>query len=123
MVPPNTAPMAWCPRHTPSSGIRPPSSRITCIVMPASSGRPGPGEIEMAECAGVQPAPRRLELLDDFHRPHFRRTGYRAGGKARHERVEAIAIVGEPAFDDRGEVLHVRKPLDAHQLRHPHRSV
>ena len=31
--------------HTPKIGVFFPSSRMTAIVMPASSGRPGPGEI------------------------------------------------------------------------------
>ena len=44
-------------------------------------------------------------------------------GKARHERVEPIAIVGELAFDDRRQVHDVREALEAHELRHAHRPV
>ena len=39
--------MPWCPRHTPSTGTLTPNRRITSTEMPASSGRPGPGEITM----------------------------------------------------------------------------
>ena len=50
------------------------------------------GEVEIADGAGVEPAARRLELPDDLHRPHLRRARHGAGRKARHERVEPIAI-------------------------------
>ena len=48
--PPNAAPIAWWPRHTPSTGTASPKRRMTSSVSPASSGRPGPGEI--TTCVG-----------------------------------------------------------------------
>ncbi len=45
--PPNTAPIAWWPRQTPRIGVDWPSRRMTLIVTPACSGRPGPGEMTM----------------------------------------------------------------------------
>ena len=44
-------------------------------------------------------------------------------GKQDDQRVDAIAIVGEPPFDDRGQVHHVREALEPHELRHAHRAV
>src|SRR6476620_4980259 len=38
-APPNTAPIAWWPRHTPRIGVVSPRRRITPIVTPARSGR------------------------------------------------------------------------------------
>ena len=44
MLPPKTWPIAWWPRHTPSTGMpRSANARIAAQMMPASSGRPGPG--------------------------------------------------------------------------------
>ncbi len=48
MFAPNAYPMAWWPRHTPRIGTSPANARITSIMHPASSGRPGPGDKMMA---------------------------------------------------------------------------
>ena len=45
-----TTPIAWWPRQTPRTGVAGPNCLITSTEIPASSGRPGPGEIRM--CAG-----------------------------------------------------------------------
>ena len=45
--PPKAWPIPWCPRQTPSTGTRRPNWRMTSTVIPASSGRPGPGEMTM----------------------------------------------------------------------------
>jgi GMP synthase-like glutamine amidotransferase len=37
--------MLWWPRHTPSTGVLPANASIIASELPASSGRPGPGEI------------------------------------------------------------------------------
>jgi len=43
-TPPQTAPIAWCPRHTPSSGTPFSAARwITAMLDPARCGVPGPG--------------------------------------------------------------------------------
>src|SRR6185437_15533067 len=39
--------MAWCPRQTPRIGTRPEKRLISSSDIPASAGRPGPGEIRM----------------------------------------------------------------------------
>ena len=48
------------------------------------------GEVEVADDAAVQPAPGRLQLVDDLHRPRLRRPGQRAGREAGRHRVEAV---------------------------------
>ena len=45
--PPKAAPIAWCPRQTPSTGTLPENFFTTAIVIPASSGVHGPGESRM----------------------------------------------------------------------------
>jgi hypothetical protein len=48
--PPKCCTMLWCPKHTPSTGILPAKAPIIASELPASSGRPGPGEI--TRCVG-----------------------------------------------------------------------
>ena len=43
--PPKASTIAWWPRQTPSVGTRGPSRRTISTDAPASSGRPGPGEM------------------------------------------------------------------------------
>ena len=40
--------MHWWPRQTPRIGTRPAKVSITSMLIPADSGRPGPGEMTMA---------------------------------------------------------------------------
>ena len=58
---------------------------------------------------------------EDLHRPDLRRAGHRAGREAGHQRVEMIAILGQPAVDRRHQVHDVRVALERHVLRHAHR--
>jgi hypothetical protein len=53
-APPNAMPIPWWPRQTPSRGTLGPKRRMTSTEIPASSGRPGPGEMTM--CVGCRPA-------------------------------------------------------------------
>jgi len=46
--PPKACPIAWCPRHTPSTGILPAAAAIRSRQMPASFGVHGPGESTIA---------------------------------------------------------------------------
>ena len=78
------------------------------------------GEVEVADRAAVEPAPRRLERADDLHRADLRRARERAGRKRRDERVEPIAAFGELALDARHQVHDVRVALERHELRHAH---
>ena len=48
------------------------------------------GEVEVADRTAVDPAPDRLELLDQLHGPHLRRAGQRAGREGGGEHVEAV---------------------------------
>jgi hypothetical protein len=43
-LPPSAAPMAWWPRHTPSSGSLPVKCWMASTQMPASAGLQGPGD-------------------------------------------------------------------------------
>jgi len=43
-LPPNAAPIAWCPRHTPRIGRRPAWASMAGTHTPASAGEHGPGE-------------------------------------------------------------------------------
>ena len=78
-------------------------------------------EVDVADGAGVDVAARRLELRQDLHRADLRRARHRAGRKARHERVEMVAFLGEAPIDGRHEVHDVRVPLERHVLRHADR--
>src|SRR4029077_10537476 len=80
-------------------------------------------EVDVAHSPGIQAAPGRLELFDDLHRANLRCARDRARGKARHERVEPVAIVGELALNDRGQVHDMREPLETHELRDAYGSV
>ena len=61
-VPPNTSPMHWCPRQTPSTGVpRSPKYRATSLEIPAFAGFDGPGE--MTTFSG-------LHLCDVLNRRH-----------------------------------------------------
>ena len=37
--------MHWCPRQTPSTGVRPAKRRTISVEIPAPAGLPGPGEM------------------------------------------------------------------------------
>ncbi len=56
---------------------------------------------EVADAAAVGPALGLFQLVDDLHRPHFRRARQRAGGKARHQRVDGVVFRIERADDGR----------------------
>src|SRR6185369_12847991 len=53
-------------------------------------GRHGAVRPDPAERPGVRPAPRRLELAQDLHRPDLRCARDRAAGERRPEEVERI---------------------------------
>src|SRR6266478_1506499 len=54
---------------------------------------------EVADSASVQPTAHGLQLIDDLHRPYFRRTDERARRKRRCEQVERIAPRRQLAVD------------------------
>src|SRR5882724_10127479 len=64
-LPPNTSTMAWCPRHTPSTGMRPANARTMSMDTPASYGVPGPGE--MRGCERLRLLPRERVVAVDAH--------------------------------------------------------
>jgi hypothetical protein len=78
------------------------------------------GEVEIADGAGVDAAPGGLERRNDLHRPDLRRARDRARRETCRQRVEAVAVRGQPAFDDRHQVHDVRVAFQRHVLRHPH---
>src|SRR5215471_14915376 len=51
------------------------------------------GGREIADRTGIDAALFLLQLVDDLHRPHLRRAGDSAGGKAGNERVERIVAL------------------------------
>src|ERR1700722_15331740 len=73
------------------------------------------GKIQIQDRTGVNAAARRLKLVDDFHGADLRGTRERSGGKAGHQRVEAINVVTQPAAQAGRDVHHVRIALDEHQ--------
>ena len=85
-----------------------------------------PARQRVEHCAGVRPAPIALELGDDLHRAHLRRTGHGSGREARTQQVEARDPVAQLSRDLGDEVGDVREPLrleealDAHAARHAH---
>ena len=74
------------------------------------------GEVDVADDSGVRAAFRRLELVDDLHRPHLRRAGDRPGGKRRPQHVDWSPALEQLAGDLRGEVHDVAVALEGHQL-------
>src|SRR5215467_3616464 len=75
---------------------------------------------EVTDSAGVDPAPVLLELRDDLHRAHLRRTGDRAGRKGRAQQLERRGPVAQLPDDFRDEMRHVRVALGLHEALHPH---
>src|SRR5690606_24553035 len=73
-----------------------------------------------AQRAGVETALRWFLLRDDLHRADLRGAtdGARREGGA-HE-IVGVAIFGDPTFDLRYDVHHVRVALDHHHLRDGH---
>ena len=76
-----------------------------------------------ADGAGIGPAALGFELVDDLHRPHFRRPGHRPGGEHRPERVERARAIGQFAVHLTHDVKHMRVALDGHEIGDPHRPV
>ena len=76
--------------------------------------------------ARIRPSPVALELGDDLHRAHFRRTGDCARGEACPQELERRDAGGELARDLRDEVRDVREafcleePLDRHRAGAAH---
>ena len=67
-VPPNAWPIAWCPRHTPSSGTRPAAAAIRSRQIPASLGVQGPGDSTIASgCIASASATDSLSLRHTSH--------------------------------------------------------
>ena len=74
------------------------------------------GVAEIADRAGIDAAPHRFELVDNFHRADFRRARDRALRKGRGKCIEGVASVAQLAGDIRHDVHHVLVALDHHQL-------
>ena len=77
---------------------------------------------DVADRAGVDPAPVALELGDDLHRAHLRRAGDRAGGEARAQQLERCAVALQLADDLRDEMRDMRVPLRLHELLDANRA-
>ena len=75
-------------------------------------------EAHVADGARVDAAARRLELVDDLHRPHLRRAADGAGGKRGAQHVEAGEARLQRPFDVGHDVHHVRVALDHHAVGH-----
>ena len=80
VIPPPT----WSVSRRPSAT----NVRMRMLVCIAPSGPIQPS------APGVRPAPDRLELLEELHRPDLRRAGDRAARERRREQVERVAAVG-----------------------------
>ena len=84
------------------------------------AGTNGNGQIhfarktQIAAGAAVQATLDRLQLVDDFHRPHLGRAGQRAGGEGGAEYVEIIDTRREQAFDVGHDVHDMGVALDDH---------
>ena len=76
------------------------------------------GEVEVADHARIRSASRRLELIDDLHRPHLRRSADGPGRERGPEHVDRPEPFAKTAGDLRGEVHHVGVVLQRHQLFH-----
>src|SRR5687768_10649108 len=59
---------------------------------------------EIADAAGIKTALLVFELVDDFHSPHLRRTGHGAGGKARHQGIDGVALRIDLALNIRNDM-------------------
>src|SRR5690348_2699559 len=68
---------------------------------------------EPAQRPGVWPAPDRLQLLEQLHRPDLGRAGDRAAGERGREEVERVTAPREATGHRRDEVLDGRRPLEA----------
>ena len=86
--------------------------RIRIDVAIAPSGPIQPSD------AGVRPAPHRLQLLEQLHRPDLRRARDRAARERGREQVERVATRRQPAGHRRDEVLDGGRPLEPAEARH-----
>ena len=72
------------------------STRLNVALVPTRNQRPDRNariqivaEVHIHDGAGIDSAPRRFQLVDDFHRADFWRSGNGAGGEAGHQRIQA----------------------------------
>src|SRR5207302_5190400 len=77
----------------------------------------------VADCPCLHAAPVALELRDDLHRTHLRRSGNRSRRKACAQQLEMSDVVAQLPVDLRNEMrdvrirLDVEEPLDAYRSR------
>src|SRR5208282_1985634 len=76
---------------------------------------------EIADAAGVDAALVLLQFVDDLHRPHFRRAGDGAGGKAGGERGYGVDALAQLALDVGDDVHDMAIALDEEAVGHPDR--
>src|SRR5262249_3140727 len=86
-------------------------SEIACAV---------PADIACRAC--IRPARDRLQLINDFHRPHFWRSADSASWKHRFDHVEHVDIVSHLPRHLRYEVHHVRVAFDDLAFLDAHRA-
>src|SRR6266851_2801778 len=73
-------------------------------------------KIHVQHAAGIDAAAGALQFFDDFHGADLGRAGDSAGGKASHQRVQAIHIFAETATQSGDDVHDVGETLDGHEL-------
>ncbi len=73
-------------------------------------------EAHVADRAGVDAAPRGLQLVDDLQRAHLRRAADGAGGERGAQHVDAGEAGLQRALDVGHDVHHVRVALDLHPV-------
>ena len=81
------------------------------------------GKIQVAEGTGIEPAAFRLQLFNNFHRPHLGCAGDGAGGKASFQGINRVELRAELPFHFRDDVHHMAVALNLHLLTHLHRTV
>src|SRR5712692_3713699 len=73
-------------------------------------------KIHVQHAAGIDAAAGAFKLFDNFHGADLGRAGDGAGGKASHQRVQAIHIFAETAAQCGDDVHDVGKTFDGHEL-------
>jgi hypothetical protein len=76
------------------------------------------GEVDVADRAGVNVPPGRLELGEDLALRESWEPPKRAGRETGDQRIEMVLILGERAVHRRHQVHDVRVALEPHVLRH-----
>src|SRR3990172_8174583 len=80
-------------------------------------------KVQIADRAGVNPPPGRLELLNDFHRPNFWRPGHRSPRKTGPQQVDTVAVPPQSAQDAGGGLEDRGVGLEGPEGPHPDRTV